>query len=214
MSELYLRKNLISDLMEVKYLNLCSSLRVLWLSENPVSQHPLYRKFVIKMIPNLTKLDDSNISQEERQEALKLKITDQEIINQNPSQVVQESDYYQRQASHSSQQQLQQQQMNIVSPMERPKTTQQNRGRSPAAGGGLGPFGQNPQTQQQQITSIQQPQVSSNHMSNGPIAQNNQGPRNENILCAVLALLKELDENGLELVKRDIDKKIQLKKQQ
>ena len=32
--------------------------------------------------------------------------------------------------------------------------------------------------------------------------------RNENILCAVLALLKELDENGLELVKRDIDRKI------
>lgn len=32
--------------------------------------------------------------------------------------------------------------------------------------------------------------------------------RNENILCAVLALLKELDESGLELVKRDIDRKL------
>jgi hypothetical protein len=28
-------------------------------------------------------------------------------------------------------------------------------------------------------------------------------------LCAVLALLKELDESGLELVKRDIDRKLQ-----
>lgn len=37
--------------------------------------------------------------------------------------------------------------------------------------------------------------------------------RNENILCAVLALLKELDESGLELVKRDIDRKLQNKKQ-
>ena len=36
--------------------------------------------------------------------------------------------------------------------------------------------------------------------------------RNENILCAVLALLKELDESGLELVKRDINKKLQTKK--
>jgi len=36
--------------------------------------------------------------------------------------------------------------------------------------------------------------------------------RNENILCAVLALLKELDESGLELVKRDIDRKLQGKK--
>jgi hypothetical protein len=36
--------------------------------------------------------------------------------------------------------------------------------------------------------------------------------RNENILCAVLALLKELDESGLELVKRDIDRKITQRK--
>lgn len=32
--------------------------------------------------------------------------------------------------------------------------------------------------------------------------------RNENILCAVLALLKELDDSGLELVKRDIERKL------
>lgn len=35
--------------------------------------------------------------------------------------------------------------------------------------------------------------------------------RNENILCAVLALLKELNESELELVKRDIEKKIIIK---
>jgi hypothetical protein len=35
--------------------------------------------------------------------------------------------------------------------------------------------------------------------------------RNENILCAVLALLKELGESELELVKRDIEKKIMVK---
>jgi hypothetical protein len=33
--------------------------------------------------------------------------------------------------------------------------------------------------------------------------------RNENILCAVLALLKELDESGLELVRRDVERKMQ-----
>ncbi len=42
--------------------------------------------------------------------------------------------------------------------------------------------------------------------SNQPANNNNY--RNENILCAVLALLKELDESGLELVKRDIDRKL------
>jgi hypothetical protein len=36
--------------------------------------------------------------------------------------------------------------------------------------------------------------------------------KNENILWAVLVLLKDLEENELELVKRDIDKKLSLKK--
>ena len=32
--------------------------------------------------------------------------------------------------------------------------------------------------------------------------------KNENILCAVLALVKELNEGELELIKRDIEKKL------
>jgi len=36
--------------------------------------------------------------------------------------------------------------------------------------------------------------------------------RNENILCAVLALIKELNESELELIKRDIDKKLSVNK--
>jgi hypothetical protein len=51
-------------------------------------------------------------------------------------------------------------------------------------------------------------------MSAGAAQPSNGGNyRNENILCAVLALLKELDESGLELVKRDIDRKLSNKKQ-
>ena len=38
-----------------------------------------------------------------------------------------------------------------------------------------------------------------------------QEQRNENILCAVLALLKELGESELELVKRDIENKITMR---
>ena len=36
----------------------------------------------------------------------------------------------------------------------------------------------------------------------------NNAARNDNILCAVLALLKELDQSGLELVARDIERKL------
>lgn len=38
-------------------------------------------------------------------------------------------------------------------------------------------------------------------------SQNGSDPRRENLLCAVLALLKELDDSELELVKRDIDRR-------
>ena len=39
-----------------------------------------------------------------------------------------------------------------------------------------------------------------------------QETRNENILCAVLALTKELDVKSLELLKRDIERKIASKR--
>ena len=43
LTELYLRKNLISDLFEIRCLTNCQKLKVLWLWDNPIAQHPLYR---------------------------------------------------------------------------------------------------------------------------------------------------------------------------
>mmetsp|Transcript_24810 Transcript_24810/g.24314 ORF Transcript_24810/g.24314 Transcript_24810/m.24314 type:complete len:107 (-) Transcript_24810:381-701(-) len=81
LQELYLRKNLISDLLEIKYLVMCPALKVLWLWDNPISEHPLYRSFIIKMLPNLVKLDNAAVSEEERLEAGKANINEQDIIN-------------------------------------------------------------------------------------------------------------------------------------
>ena len=55
--------------------------------------------------------------------------------------------------------------------------------------------------------------ISQGSVHNQSVAhQPNMNPhRNENILCAVLALIKELNESELELIKRDIDKKLQNK---
>ena len=58
LTELYLRKNQISDLFEVRNLKGCQKLKVLWLWDNPIAQHPLYRQFIIKTLPNLAKLDN------------------------------------------------------------------------------------------------------------------------------------------------------------
>ena len=41
-----------------------------------------------------------------------------------------------------------------------------------------------------------------------PVSKRPSRYKNENILCAVLALLKELEPNELELVKRDIEKNL------
>lgn len=67
--ELYLRKNLISDLSEVKYLSSCPNLRVLWISENPIAESKNYRLTVISYLPQLTKLDDNVITAEEKNQA-------------------------------------------------------------------------------------------------------------------------------------------------
>ena len=37
LTELYLRKNQISDLMEIRHLQNCSKLKVLWLWDNPIA---------------------------------------------------------------------------------------------------------------------------------------------------------------------------------
>ena len=62
LTELYLRKNQIGNLLEVNYLTFCPNLRVLWLWDNPISEHPYYRSFILKLLPNLTKLDNAAVT--------------------------------------------------------------------------------------------------------------------------------------------------------
>jgi len=80
LAELYLRKNMISELTEAKYLVHCPNLKVLWLQDNPIAEHPLYRQYIIKLLPNLIKLDSAAITPEERQESMKMNISEQDIL--------------------------------------------------------------------------------------------------------------------------------------
>lgn len=66
LKELYLRQNLISDFSELYYLRNCPRLEVLWLSQNPIADSPNYRAGVIKILPHLEKLDNQNITDSER----------------------------------------------------------------------------------------------------------------------------------------------------
>lgn len=79
LQELYLRRNNIADLSQLSYLTNCRNLRVLWLSENPISNVPFYREMVIKCLPSLEKLDDREITDEERQYASSLDLDNMPI---------------------------------------------------------------------------------------------------------------------------------------
>ncbi|ORC93138.1 Protein C21orf2 [Trypanosoma theileri] len=68
--ELYLRKNNIQSLSEVKYIKDLPHLHTLWLLDNPCATHPNYRYFVINCCPHLRQLDSIEVTKKEREEAM------------------------------------------------------------------------------------------------------------------------------------------------
>ena len=126
LSELYLRKNSIANLSELKYLQNLANLKVLW--DNPCTEISNYRQKVLKVLPNLIKLDNQAVAPEEK---------------------------------------------NIILPSPPKKENQKP-----------------PMQEERKIR--REPEISAPN----------------NVLIAVLALIKELDENSLELVKLNIDKKL------
>ncbi|XP_067686282.1 cilia- and flagella-associated protein 410-like [Haliotis asinina] len=70
LQELYIRKNNVKSLTDIKYLKKLPKLRVLWLSENPCATGDNYRMTVLKTLPNLQKLDNKAVTEEEVNQAL------------------------------------------------------------------------------------------------------------------------------------------------
>jgi Leucine-rich repeat (LRR) protein len=66
LQELYIRRNNVDSFDEIAHLSNLQKLRILWLAENPVAMQPGYRKFVVKCIPSLQKLDNQDVSYEEK----------------------------------------------------------------------------------------------------------------------------------------------------
>ena len=56
---------MISDIREIKYLAHLKNLKVLWLWDNPCAETPNYREIVIKILPGLSKLDNSPVTPED-----------------------------------------------------------------------------------------------------------------------------------------------------
>ncbi|XP_006819431.1 cilia- and flagella-associated protein 410-like [Saccoglossus kowalevskii] len=70
LTELYVRKNNIQDLSQIYYLKCLTKLRVLWLADNPCATGEKYRMTVLKMLPNLQKLDNKPVQPEEVNQAI------------------------------------------------------------------------------------------------------------------------------------------------
>ncbi|SPP84964.1 putative uncharacterized protein DDB_G0268364 isoform X2 [Drosophila guanche] len=73
LQELYLRKNHIQDINEIAYLQNLPALKNLWLEENPCCEQSgsNYRAIVLRALPNLKKLDNVEVTQEEVDDALR-----------------------------------------------------------------------------------------------------------------------------------------------
>ncbi|KAK9828696.1 hypothetical protein WJX72_001565 [[Myrmecia] bisecta] len=69
LQEVYLRKNEIRDLAEIEHLAELPDLKVLWMADNPCADTPGYRSQVIHTLTALTKLDNEDITPEERGQA-------------------------------------------------------------------------------------------------------------------------------------------------
>lgn len=151
LSELYLRKNLIQDLSEIRYLQNLPNLKVLWLWENPCAETPNYRENVLSVLPNLVKLDNQAVTAEEKNQASKYD------VGKNRNKDIE----------------------NVV-------------------------VKDNPQRRERNVspTIKEAPRVI--RVKNEPVVEN----RSNNILCAILALVKELDEYNLEIVKKEIDRRL------
>ncbi|XP_041770396.1 uncharacterized protein F09G8.5 isoform X3 [Anopheles merus] len=90
LQELYLRKNNLTDIDELVYLQNLPKLKYLWLEENPLVEHagPGYRQIVLRALPNLKKLDNVDVSPEEVAEAMRAPVAQPQQrheVYENPS---------------------------------------------------------------------------------------------------------------------------------
>ncbi|CAD8105072.1 unnamed protein product [Paramecium primaurelia] len=232
--ELYLRKNNISNITELQFLQQLPKLKVLWLQENPIADHPNYRDAVICNSQTLEKLDDVVINQQDRANAQQQL---QYGISQSPptkiSKVEEEMSQYVEvikpnqyspnngggRYSNQREQQTNQQRQSLsqMQPYNQPQQQQQL---YPQQQQQVSREREQQQQQQQYLqqyqSSIQQQQQQQLFLQSQPQYQRQvirqeyaDEERNSNILCAILSLLKELDKTTLEIVQREIHDKLQ-----
>ncbi|XP_049541401.1 putative uncharacterized protein DDB_G0272516 isoform X4 [Anopheles darlingi] len=109
LQELYLRKNNLTDINELVYLQNLPKLKYLWLEENPLedSAGPSYRQIVLRALPHLKKLDNVEVTPEEVAEAMRAPVAQSPPASQRNHEMYENPSPPPQQPPPSSQQQQQ-----------------------------------------------------------------------------------------------------------
>ncbi|CAB3982439.1 C21orf2-like isoform X2 [Paramuricea clavata] len=195
LKELYLRRNVVTDLDEIHFLKDLPCLKVLWLSDNPCSEVQDYRSTIIKNLPNIEKLDNIEVCSEELDDVLSDKndlaeascndVNDHEVDDLTSTENNGTHEMYN--GEYSAQELL----------------DQTNKLRTQL---GLQPLVIEESTEDVQ-NSIP------NLAEKRPVSCNDTGlnssTKNSNLLSAVLLLLNDMSEDELHLVQKEVDQKLE-----
>ncbi|NXY16102.1 CU002 protein, partial [Atrichornis clamosus] len=181
LSELYLRKNNITSLDELFYLKTLPRLRVLWLAENPCCgpDPHRYRMTVLRNLPSLQKLDNQAVTEEELSQAL----VDGVEITAPPSRRIMENGWSESMESSAAGSTTEPESELLNCSLEETNNTRKELA----------------------VKSVPRDKYSSFSPQETDC---NRKTRN-NVLNAILLLMKELDAEGLEIVQQTVARRLQ-----
>ncbi|NXP27674.1 CU002 protein, partial [Scytalopus superciliaris] len=181
LSELYLRKNNITSLDELFHLKGLPRLRVLWLAENPCcGQDPhRYRMTVLRNLPGLQKLDNQAVTEEELSQAL----VDGVEITAPPARRHVENGWAESMESSAAGSTAEPGSELLSSSLEEPNRIQEELGMK------LVP--------RDKYSSFSSQETDCNCK------------KRNNVLNAILLLMKELDTEGLEIIQQTVTRRLQ-----
>ncbi|XP_023800947.1 protein C21orf2, partial [Cyanistes caeruleus] len=181
LSELYLRKNNITSLDELFYLKTLPRLRVLWLAENPCCgpDPHRYRMTVLRNLPSLQKLDNQAVTEEELSQAL----VDGVEITAPPARRSVENGWSESTASSATGSTTEPESELLTCSLEETNKTQEELDMK------LVP--------RDRYSSFSPQETDCSHK------------KRNNVLSAILLLMKELDAEGLEIIQQTVVRRLQ-----
>eukprot|EP01012_Entosiphon_sulcatum_P065393 TRINITY_DN94335_c0_g1_i1.p1 TRINITY_DN94335_c0_g1~~TRINITY_DN94335_c0_g1_i1.p1 ORF type:complete len:282 (+),score=41.89 TRINITY_DN94335_c0_g1_i1:33-848(+) len=201
LQELYLRKNQIRDLEEVNWLKNLPVLKILWLCDNPCAESPLYRPYIIRALPHLEKLDNVDVSPQERAAAQRISEQEVEAITEKKPKPRPKQTVAKQEVVDNARSKWQPQAPETDAAWQQP----------PAPAYVAAPARDSAPATPPASTPVQQPHIAPSQPARAakPKAKSNKsGSSQKNILTAVLSLLNELNTESLEIVHQEISERL------